>query len=324
MHRENSAVAVPTDLPPISLRNAVESFLLRCRAQNLSPLTLGWYRGILGALCAFLQAQGIEEIRAVTPTHIRAHLSQLRDTGHKSGTVFRTYGALRCFFSFLSRERLIPASPMSLVEKPRKERTFIQALNLDQIRLLLAQPDKSKFAGLRAWTMMVLILDTGLRVSEVLKLRRDQVSFQSNALRVMGKGGKEREVPFGTNAKQALWQYSVRVGEVSGQDFFFVDQHGRRLDARWLQIQLRDYGRSAGIQGVRVSPHTLRHSFATQYILNGGDAFSLQKLLGHSCLDMVRVYVDLANHDVALQHRKYSPIDKIGLSAGKRGSILLR
>lgn len=324
MHREIRSEAVPTDLPPIALRNAVESFLLRCRAQNLSPLTLGWYRGILGALTAFLREQGVEEIRAVTPTHIRTHLMQLRETGHKSGTIFRTFGALRCFFSFLSRERLIPASPMVLVEKPRKERTFLQALNIEQMRLLLAQPDKTKYVGLRAWTMMVLILDTGLRVSEVLKLRRDQVSVQSNTLRVMGKGGKEREVPFGSSAKQALWQYSARVGEITGQDLFFVDQFGRGLDARWLQLQLREYGRAAGIQGVRVSPHTLRHSFATQYILNGGDAFSLQKMLGHSTLDMVRIYVDLANRDVALQHKKYSPIDRLGALPGQRHRILIK
>ena len=92
--------------------------------------------------------------------------------------MFRTHGAIRCFFGFLSRERLIPANPMSLVEKPRNERRLIAALNMDQFRMLLAQPNLETYAGLRAWTIMVLVLDTGLRISEVLGLRRDRVDYR--------------------------------------------------------------------------------------------------------------------------------------------------
>lgn len=310
--------------PPFTYELATQAFLLRCQAKNLSRLTVGWYKVILATLGRFLAAHGIDRPRDITPTLLREHLQQLRANGFRSGTVYRAYGALRCFLGFLSRERLIPANPMALVEKPRQERRFVQALTLEQVRALLAQPDPATYAGLRVWTIMVLILDTGLRISEVLGLRRDQVDFQANVLRVLGKGGREREVPFGTAAKQALWQYAAKVGEVPGQDLFFVDQFGRGLNARWLQEQVHNYGSKAGIQGVRVSPHTLRHSFATLYILNGGDAFSLQKVLGHSSLDMVRVYVDLANRDVALQHRKYSPIDCLGIVPGERRRVQLR
>lgn len=323
MSYEQQAAPARRNLPQTTFQNAVESFLLRCRAQNLSPLTIGWYKGHLRDLERFLYAHGIELAKDVTPALLREHFSSLRESGHNSGTVFRTFGGIRCFFSFLSRERLIPASPMSVLEKPRKERVIIPALNMDQMRILLGQPSQKTFEGIRSRTLMVLILDTGLRVSEALKLRRDQVDFQNNLLRVMGKGGKERQVPFGTGTKQCLWQYVARVGTIPGQDLFFVNQFGRGLNANWFQKQLREYGKTAGIQGVRVSPHTLRHSFATQYILNGGDAFSLQKMLGHSTLDMVRVYVDLANRDVALQHRKYSPIDQLGgLFSGNRHKLI--
>ncbi len=308
----------------ITFQHAQESFLLRCRAQNLSLLTIGWYKGILGAFGCFLEAHGIDSPRDATPNLIRSHLDQRRVSGHKSCTIVGIYGALRCFFSFLARERMIPASPMSLIEKPRKERRFIQALNLDQARILLAQPNHDTYAGLCSWTIMLLILDSGLRVSEVLNLRRDQVNFQANSLRVMGKGGKEREVSFGSAAKQALWRYASKMGTITGQERFFVDQFGRALNARWLQERIRAYGKTAKIEGVRVSPHTLRHTFATQYILNGGDAFSLQKILGHNTLDMVRIYVDLADREVALQHRKYSPVDHMGVFAGERGRVVLR
>lgn len=324
MHSEQQSVTHRRTLPRLTFQNAVESFLLRCRAQNLSPLSILWYKGILRSLERFLDAHGIDEMPDITPTLLRKHFSQLRENGQKSGTVFRTFGGVRCFFSFLSRERLIPSSPMSILEKPRKERVIIPALNLDQMRILLAQPSEKTFEGIRSRTLMVLILDTGLRVSEAMKLRRDQVDFQGNVLRVMGKGGKERDVPFGTSAKQVLWQYIARVGSIPGQDYFFVNQFGRGLNANWFQKRLRGYGKTAGLQGVRVSPHTLRHTFATQYILNGGDAFSLQKILGHSTLDMVRIYVDLANRDVALQHRKYSPIDHIGTIPGEVRRVAVR
>lgn len=106
------------------------------------------------------------------------------------------------------------------------------------------------------------------------------MDFQGGALRVMGKGAKEREVPFGATAKQALWSYMARRGEIPSQDLLFVNRYGGKLCRYWIEKALRNLGRAVDIQGVRVSPHTLRHTFATQYVKNGGDAFSLQKILG--------------------------------------------
>lgn len=174
MSHEKPSVVPPSRLPQLTFQNAQEAFLLRCRAQNLSPLTPRWYKGILKALERFLASQGIDHPKDVTAPLLRGHFTHLRDTGQKSGTVFRTFGGIRCFFSFLSRERLIPASPMTMLEKPRKDRVIIPALTLDQMRLLLALPNKETFQGIRAWTLMVLILDTGLRVSEAMKLRKDR------------------------------------------------------------------------------------------------------------------------------------------------------
>ena len=113
-------------------------------------------------------------------------------------------------------------------------------------------------------------------------------------------------------------------GDVAGQDIFFLDQFGGQICARHFQLRLKSYGKAAKIEGVRVSPHTLRHTFATQYILNGGDAFSLQAMLGHSTLEMVKLYVRLANRDVALQHQRYSPIDKLGPLAGGKRAVRFR
>lgn len=308
----------------VTLGSASEAFRLRCQAQNLSTGTLAWYKQILKMFSRYLEAQSVTTARAVTPTLIREHLEDMRERGNGTVTVARTYGGLRCFFGFLSRERMIPQNPFQLVEKPRMERKLIKPLSMDQLRLLLAQCNQKRYEEHRLWTIMVLILDSGLRISEVIGLRKDAIDFQAGVLRVMGKGGKERQVPFGINTKRALWTYMARRGDIPGQDLFFVSRFGGRTCRHLLRKEFHRLGAQAGIQGVRVSPHTLRHTFATQYIMNGGDAFSLQQILGHSTLDMVKVYVGLANRDVALLHQKFSPMDRIGTIPGGKRRVVVR
>ncbi|MFH1723303.1 MAG: tyrosine-type recombinase/integrase [Elusimicrobiota bacterium] len=307
-----------------SIGQAYEAFELRCEAKGLSPLTCGWYRQILSLFQRFLESQGVTDIRRIDAPLIRSYLCHMRRHGKASGTIARTYGGLRCFFGFLSRERMIPQNPAAILEKPRMERKLIRPLTVDQVRRLLAQPTQTTFMSVRTWTVIILILDTGLRVSEVLGLTLDQVDIHHGLLRVMGKGAKEREVPMGRTCRQALSRYVLRRGKIPDQDLGFVSRFGNRMGRGSLRLAFRRLGREAGLTGVRVSPHTLRHTFATHYIMNGGDVFSLQQILGHSTLDMVRVYVRLANRDVTLQHRRFSPIDNLGGLPGSRKRVVLR
>jgi integrase/recombinase XerD len=308
----------------VTLGSASEAFRLRCQAQNLSVGTLGWYKQLLKMFGAFLEEHGISTVREVTPTLLRQYLEAMRGRGNSTVTVERAYGGLRCFFGFLARERMIPQNPIQLVEKPRVERKLIKPLSMDQVRLLLAQCRQKRYDEHRLWTIMVLIFDTGLRISEVISIRKDAIDFNTGVLRVMGKGGKERDVPFGINSKRALWGYMARRGEIPGQDLFFVSRFGGRCCRYLLRKEFHRLGAQAGIQGVRVSPHTMRHTFATQYILNGGDAFSLQQILGHSTLDMVKIYVGLANRDVAKLHRQFSPMDRMGIVPGGQRCVVVR
>lgn len=304
--------------------SARELFFLRCRSKNLSDHSLSWYKYTLGGFLRFLEGKGAPSPRETTPNLVRSYFDHLRERGLSSVTINRNYGALRCFFRYLSQERVIPSSPFSLIEKPKMERKLLRPLNMDQVRLLLVQPKMKTYAGFRNWVMMLTMLDTGLRLSETLGLRRNKIDWEGNRLFVLGKGDKERTVPFGVAVKKALWDYAQWRGDVAGQDIFFLDQFGGQICSRHFQIMIRRYGKTASIEGVRVSPHTLRHTFATQYILNGGDAFSLQAMLGHSTLEMVKIYVRLANRDVALQHQRYSPIDKLGPLAGGKRAVRFR
>jgi len=296
-----------------TFQEAYEEFRLRCDSRNLSDGTLAWYRQILGSLGRFLALRyEITGMDAITPGHLRAYLSQLKARELSSETVHRTYGGLRCYFKFLLREGLIRSNPMELVERPRRERHLIQPLKPEQVLALLEQANPKTFLGLRNKMLMLLMLDSALRLKEVLRLRIPDVDMAGGTALVMGKGRKERRVPFAKVTRQTLETYLIaRRRILVASDLLFISRQGGELTSRHVQIMIKRYGELAGIQGVRVSPHTLRHTCATQYIVNGGDPFSLQQILGHTTLEMVRNYVHLANRDVYDAHRKFSPMDRL-------------
>ncbi len=294
------------------VKNACEVFLSRCIALNLASGTLAWYENILRELGRSLAAQGVERMEQVGAEHLRAYLTMLRRTDHASETVFRTYGAIRCAFRFWKREGKLRSNPMELVERPRREHTLIRPLSPQQAARLLEMPSTRTAQGLRDRAMMALMLDSGLRVSEVLSLEVTRIDWVNCALSVMGKGRKERTVPFSARTGQIFLEYArERVKGPVKDPQFFLGRTGRRLERTKVRKLVVRYGKAAEIEGVRVSPHTLRHTFAVMYIRNGGDSFSLQEILGHSTLEMTRRYVHLARRDVAEQHKKFSPMDSL-------------
>lgn len=309
-----------------TVQQALAAFVLRCRGKNLSPETVLWYQKRLGKFAGWLDRVGVDGIRQVTPNLIRAHLDSIKADGGASGTVFRTHGALRAFFRFLAGERLIPSNPMSLVEKPKRERRLIQSLTVEQIQALLAVPDTTTFYGARIWTAVLVLLDSGLRASELLGLRRDRVTFSATGaiLRVIGKGDKEREVPIGSQAKAALLAFMGRYSPADSE-LVFTDQFGQQQKLRWLEWQVRDLAKRAGITGVKVTPHIFRHTFAVRYLSAGGNIRSLQLTLGHSDPTMTLHYLEsLTGKDMAAQHRKFSPVDTLGAVPGIRRQVRLK
>lgn len=271
--------------------------------------TLDWYENILRELERTLNAQDVERLEQIAPEHLRVHLAALRRKGHASETVFRTYGAIRCAFRFWKREGTLAENPMELIERPRRERTLIRPLSSEQAARLLEMPDARSSQGLRDRAMMALMLDSGLRVSEVLSVEASRIDWISCALTVMGKGRKERTVPFSARTGQILLEYArERTKRPTLDPQFFLGRTGKKLERTKVRKLVVHYGKAAAIEGVRVSPHTLRHTFAVLYVRNGGDTFSLQEILGHSTLEMTRRYVHLARRDVAEQHKKFSPM----------------
>ena len=305
----------------MKLEAALEAFLSRCAALNLADGSVAWYGHILRDLAKFMESKRAHALQEVTPPLLRDHLTNLRRRGQASETVFRTYGGIRCAFRFWKREGFIADNPMDRVERPRREQALIRPLSAEQAGRLIDIPDKRSVYGLRDRAMMMLMLDSGLRISELLSLEANRIDWINSALTVMGKGRKERSIPFSARTAQALLEYAQGRSKAQIREpQFFLGKTGKKICRSKARKLILRYGRAAGIEGVRMSPHTLRHTFAVLYIRNGGDSFSLQEILGHSTLEMTRRYVNLASRDVAEQHKKFSPME--GLLGGVSRPVL--
>jgi len=309
MSRTQRLTLLQSSSPQEALRQALETFYQRGRARNLSPSTQSFYRVRLEAFARYLQGQGLGlTLEQLTPSILRDFLAAERER-MSAATAQHSYVALRAFCRFLVREELLTVNPMEKVEKVRVPRKVIEVFSPAQIEALLAQGGR-EFNGARLRAIVLMLLDCGLRVSELCGLDQEHISWDEQTLRVMGKGRRERVVPFGEATRQALFAYLSKRGDLPGQQAVWVTVYGDRLNRHEAHRILSAAGRRAGLTGVRCSPHTFRHTCAVMYLRNGGDAFTLQKLLGHSTLEMTRRYCELSQTDTVQRHRQCSPGDR--------------
>ena len=220
---------------------------------------------------------------------------------------------LRQFFAWAAAEGLLDANPTAELRPLRVPPVQVQAFSADEVRAMLRTAQTSRHA-LRDVAILTLLYDTGIRASELTSLTVGAVDLESGWCQVQGKGGKVRSVPLGRAARRALLRYvsSARPDPALPSDaHFFLNQTRHPLTRSGLYRLVRQTCERAGIQGKRLSPHTLRHAAAEDFIRNGGGAFELQRLLGHTTLTMTRQYVDLVATDVANAHRHASPADNL-------------
>lgn len=230
-----------------------------------------------------------------------------------SAQSIETYArAIRAFFSNLYREGLIDLNPMEKVKMPRVPKKVVPTFSEKEIQRLLTQPDRSTDRGFRDYALLLTFLDTGARLSELAGLNNADVDLENGYLRVMGKGARERYIPFGVKVAKTLLKYRLRHrASPVATDHFWLTVDGYPLTADRIEKIFAAYGRSAGIQ--RCYPHKLRHTSSVMYLRNGGDPFSLQKKLGHSSLQMTRHYSNLADSDVRAQHMRFGVVDRLRL-----------
>ena len=317
------------DIRTPTLDNFIETFLLCCATEGKSPKTIQWYGANLKRFSKYLKDNDLpSQVTETGTAEVRAFIFHLQNNVRRWETSpsvkdqnrlspFSVHGyarTIKAFWSWLLVEGYIQTNPMIRLKPPRVPHKIIPSLSIEQVQRLLSILDTRTPRGFRDFAIILLLFDTGIRLSELVNLDIQGIDFQQSCFTVNGKGNRERIVPFGSQIRRTLRRYvtsfrpepdSPRVSQL-----FLTDQ-GLPLKPRAVQSMLTRLGRRSGIAGVRISPHTFRHSFARQYLMCGGDVFSLQRILGHKSLEVVKIYVNLASDDISEQHRRFSPVDNM-------------
>jgi integrase/recombinase XerD len=280
--------------------------------KRLAANTIQSYHYDLKDFFGFIVSRKIRVVDQVALAHIRDYLSRCREKGYASRTVGRKISCLRALFRFLVAEGIISEDPTTLLELPRLGRTLPNSLSVQEVSLLLAPPDVKTETpvALRDSAMLHVLYATGLRVTELVTLPVAGLNFGAGYLRVLGKGGKERLVPFGEEAKDRLEIYlrqaRPRILKGRTSNFLFITSRGRAMTRlRFWQI-IRNRVFAVGIDK-RITPHTLRHSFATHLLENGADLRSVQMMLGHSDIATTQIYTHVDSGRLKDIHHRYHP-----------------
>ena len=276
---------------------------------GLSDRTLAAYRTDLEGWVAWLDGRG-KTVRNATRSDVEACLAERLDTGARPRSVARFLSSLRRFHRYLLREGQVREDATALVASPQLGRPLPGTLTEREVEALLAAPDTKTDLGLRDRTMLELLYATGLRVSELVGLQTDQLRLAQGVLQVRGKGGKERLVPFGEPAADWLQRYlreaRPRLLRGTASDALFPGRGGRPLTRQAFWQRLRRHARRAGIERP-VSPHTLRHAFATHLLNHGADLRVVQLLLGHADLSTTQIYTHVARERLQVLHARHHP-----------------
>lgn len=260
-----------------------------------------------------VDAGGAEKAGAVLPesvtrsmleadtTVIRGFLTHLDGHNYSAATLARKIATLRSFYRWLEKSRFVAANPMLLIRTPRQDKRLPKAIDVDQVERLLSAPDAADLLGARDRAILETLYSTGIRVSELVGINRGDIELEERAMVVQGKGRRERLVPLGTHALAAISHYLDMLatdprGQVDGDASrapLFVNKHGSRLSTRSVRRKVSKYLEKVGLDP-DISPHTLRHSFATHLLDNGADLRSVQELLGHQSLSTTQVYTHLS------------------------------
>lgn len=284
------------------MQDEIQAFLDHLEVERrLSSHTVMAYRNDLGQFLAYLE--GLEPVQRprgwgnVTRDHVIGYLLAMREREYASTTIARKSAAIRSFFAFLLNQHLLTADPTAELDAPRVERSLPEVLSPEEVERLLAAPDPATPTGLRDKALLELLYATGLRVSEVVGLDLDDIDLQSGTLRCVGKGNKERLLPLYQRVLNILRDYLTVARPYfqasEHEQAFFLNRRGQRLTRQGLWLIIKQYVDKVGIQG-EVTPHTLRHSFATHMLRGGAGLREIQQMLGHASIATTQIYTHVS------------------------------
>lgn len=280
--------------------------------KGLAKNTLVSYERDLRSYWSFLKdVETIEDWNDSRRVNILHFLVQLKDQGKSSKTVARHIASIRSFHQFLLRERVTNQDPSIHIETPKPERSLPKVLSMEEVEALLEAPTKMDEFGLRDKAMLELMYATGMRVSELISMDVSDVHASMGFVRCVGKGNKERIIPIGQTALGAIENYMERSrGKMASPkhrtDSLFLNHHGNRLTRQGFWKILKKLVKSAQIEK-EITPHTLRHSFATHLLMNGADLRAVQEMLGHADISTTQIYTHITNVRIKDVYSKFHP-----------------
>lgn len=282
----------------IELQRILDDYLHYLKAERgLSDNTVSSYGMDLQQFIGYLKEQEIDNLNDVDKQVIIDYLDYLMKKGKANSSIVRCVTSLRKFFQTMKQDGIIDENPMLTIETPKSEKHLPEVLSTEEVEMLLNAPDVTQMLGLRNRAILELMYATGLRVSEVVNLRLEDLHLDVGIIQTIGKGRKERIVPIGDEAITWINNYlrdaRPELCKTRRSPFLFVNFHGERLTRQGVWKNLKNEVRKAGITK-NVTPHTLRHSFATHILENGADLRIVQELLGHSDISTTQIYTHIS------------------------------
>jgi len=300
------------------MRELIETFLNYISVERgLAKNTMLSYKDDLGFYMDFLQSRSINALSATSRNDITNFMLNQKDKGISSSSISRRLAAIKSFYRFLVREKLLKSDPTSLIDSPKLWKKIPETLSLNEVSALINSPDLRQTQGIRDKAILETLYATGMRVSEAGNLKIDNINMDIGFLRCIGKGNKERVIPLGKKAIVSLKRYlevsrPVLLKEVPNllnkkeNEYLFLNRFGKKLSRQSIWKLLQRYGLSAGIKK-HIKPHILRHSFATHLLERGADLRSVQEMLGHANISTTQIYTHINKDRLKSIHRMFHP-----------------
>jgi integrase/recombinase XerD len=320
----------------MKIQAAILGFLMDWELRNRSPKTLGLYRSCLGVFARWLEGEGVTEAEDVTVAQLRTfmlHTQQRAADSVNPNKPTRPDGAtvsiatlqsyvksIKVLFRWLTEEEVINRNPALRLQKPTGPKRVKVTFDHDQLIALFASCDLSHPLGFRDYVIMLVLLDTGIRVAELCSLRLESV--REGYLAIFGKGRKEREVGICPTTAKFVWKYvhQYRLAADDAVTALFTNFAGRPLHQSGVAKLIHRAAELAGIDDIAVTPHKFRHTFARTWLERGGEVYSLSRLMGHSSVKVTEIYLeDFQSRQARINHIKYSPVGQLKLRKTGRG-----
>ena len=288
----------------------IDSFLANLRLEKgLSSNTINAYANDCVSFVNWALIQGHSDIFNLQEEHIEHYVKSFQAQNLASSSINRKISSLKHFYLFLHKKKLVKRNPIANFSGPKNIRPLPKSISQLDVESLINAPDCKNFVGLRDRAMLELLYATGVRISELINLQYTDIDLNRSLIKVMGKGNKERMIPFGENALSSLFDYINYRREnnlsLSSRDFF-ISQQGKKITRQAFWHRIKSYLQQTGLP-IDISPHTLRHAFATHLLNNGADLRSVQMLLGHSDLSTTQIYTHIAKQRLSEMVKKHHP-----------------